>query len=84
MPVMEIFLWLMIAFSLFFFFNILLKLRTAASMFMSVFIASVFIFAIYRSFFAEIAIWFSIFAGIVYAFSRAMRDTRDDPGAIAK
>ncbi len=53
-------------------------LRTAASMFLSVLITSGIIFFLYRSFFAEITIWFSIFAGIIYAVSRAFRDKRDD------
>jgi len=79
--VIEILVWLVIASLVLFIANTIFYIRTAASLFIAFFVASLAIFFAYRSIFGEIVIMFTIVVGMIYALFRALRDKRDDPDA---
>jgi hypothetical protein len=76
--IVEILIWLIIAVTIFYICNVIIHLRTAASLFLGFLITSVITFFFFTSIFSEIAIMFSIVVGAFYAISRATRDYRND------
>jgi hypothetical protein len=76
--VFEILIWAIITVTTFYVLNGIFAIKTAASLFLSFFISSIFIFVAFQSLVGEIVIMFTIFIGLLYAFFRAIRDTRDD------
>ena len=80
--IIEILVWLVIASLVLFVANTIFYIRTAASLFIAFFVASVIVFFAYRSIFSEIVIMFTIVVGIIYALFRAVRDKRDDKEAL--
>jgi len=74
--------WVIIASLVLFVANTIFYIRTAASLFIAFFVASLAIFFAYQSIFGEIVIMFTIVVGMIYALFRAVRDKRDDPEAM--
>jgi hypothetical protein len=59
-------------------FNSYFFLRTAASIFLSLLVASIILFIWTQSIIAETAIAFTVGIALLYAMSRSVRDKRDD------
>jgi hypothetical protein len=77
-PVIEMLIWLTIAVAIFYICNTVYHLRTAASLFLGLLFSSLIILIFSHSLFSEITLAFAVVVGIIYAFSRAARDFRDD------
>lgn len=75
---LEVLVWIVIVMLLFYVCNTICFVRTAASLFISFLITSVFIYLIYQSLFGEIILMLSFTIGMIYAIFRAVRDKRDD------
>ena len=74
----EIILWLVLSFFLFFIFNTGLRLRTAASFYLSIFFSTVICSVIYYSFITEIMVFFTVSIGSIIAVFFSLREKRDD------
>ena len=74
----EIFLFIILSVVFFWVLNGYFRLRTAASLFLSVLIASILCFLIFDSLMSEALISLSIFVSLIYSIAKSTRDYRDD------
>ena len=74
----EILMWAIVVIIIFYVSNVYLRIRTAASLFLSFLIGGFIIHIAYRSIVGDVVIVFAIFIGMIYAFFRSISDLRTD------
>ena len=74
----EIIVWLIVVFVAFFIFNSFFFIKTAASIFLSIFTGTIVVSCFYNSYFTEVVVIFTLFVGVLYAVFRGFRDRRRD------
>jgi hypothetical protein len=84
LSLMEVLTWLTATLLSFCFFNFYLRIRTAASLVLSFWMATLVVMGLMAGIFSETALTYTLAISTLYAIFKAIRDLRDDHQGILK